>query len=179
MKNAFLSKFFIVLLLFSSFPLFADLIKEGIAAPDFCVMSGDGQTLTLGQLRGKVVVMFYNSKDTTILDSKLRKALNKFYDEQPGDIKAKVFKLAIIDCSSAFFPIDLVWKQKLIEASKQKNIIIYGDWDGKVAEGYGFNTEQPNVVIIDKTGIIRFIDNKEITDEKDIRKVEDILKHLI
>jgi len=178
MKNRLGISFFFLLILLHCSLIYAAPPNAGDIAPALRVMSGDGKMLTLEQLRGKVVVIFYNSKDTINHDFELRKLLNKYYDNQSGDKKTKVFKLAIIDCSSAFFPIDYIWKSKLIEASRQKQMDIYGDWSGKVAEAYSFNPGDSNIVVIDKDGIIRYISRKEITDEKEINAIIALLNQI-
>jgi len=134
--------------------------------------------MTLEMLQGKVVVLIYNTRDTFNRNAKLRETLNKFYEEQSDERKYNCFKLAILDCSSAFFPIDFIWKKKLIEASKSKNMDIYGDWDGKVAEDYDFNLDDSNIVIIDKDGFIRYLSKKEIKDENEINKIERLLNQI-
>lgn len=152
--------------------------QVGDIAPSLSVASGDGKIMTLDNLRGKVVVMFYDSRDTVGRDAKLREVLNKFYDIQSDEKKNQVFKLAIIDCSSAFFPVDFIWKKKLVDASKSKQMDIYGDWNGKVADNYAFNLNDSNIVIIDRTGVIRYMSREEITDEKEINKIVAILNQI-
>ena len=39
--------------------------KEGEAAPDFALVADDGNTVTLGSLKGKNVVLFFYPKDNT------------------------------------------------------------------------------------------------------------------
>ena len=54
----------------------------GREVPYFRVRSGDGRVLDAGMLRGKVVVMFYESKDCLAKSRPLKNTLNSFYDEQ-------------------------------------------------------------------------------------------------
>lgn len=153
-------------------------LNVGDKAPALSVTSGDDKVMTLDMLRGKVVVLLYTTKDTSYRNAKLRETLNNFYDTQSDERKYHSFKFVILDCSSAFFPIDFIWKKKLIEASKSKNMDIYGDWDGKVAEDYDFNLDDSNIVIIDKDGFIRYLSRKEITDKNEINKIERLLNQI-
>lgn len=172
------------LLLFASITFFAlcsyseEIPKVGSKAPDFNVESGDGKTISLDALKGKVIVLFYDSRDTTNRDAQLREALNKFYDAQSGERKYSCFKLVVINCTAAFFPIDLIWKKKLVEASNSKKMDIYGDWDGKFALDYGLNLDDSNIVIIDKNGIIRYYSRVEISDKNEINKIITLLNEI-
>lgn len=165
-------------LVFSTFSAMGLTSNVGDVAPKLSVESGDGKVMTLDMLRGKVIVLVYNTRDTSDRNAKLREALNNFYEAQSGERKYNCFKLVIIDCSSAFFPIDFIWKKKLIEASKVKRMDIYGDWDGKVAEDYGFNLKDSNFVIVDKEGFIRYMSRNEIADEKEINKIISLLNQI-
>ncbi|HBM15741.1 MAG TPA: hypothetical protein DD381_05265 [Lentisphaeria bacterium] len=178
MKNTFGCFPVLMFILFISNFAYADPPRVGDIAPSFIVRAGDNKAMTLDQLKGKVIVMFYNSKDTTGQDSVLRQELNKFYNDQPEDRKQKVYKLAIVDCSSAFFPVDYIWKKKLIDTSKEKKMDIYGDWDGNVAKSYSFSPDCSNIVIIDKDGIIRFVARKEIRDQKEINAIVALLNKI-
>lgn len=174
-----LLKFLLVnTLVISTFSAMGLTPNVGDVAPNLSVESGDGKVMTLDMLRGKVIVLVYNTRDTSDRNAKLREALNKFYEAQSGERKYNCFKLVIIDCSSAFFPIDFIWKKKLIEASKAKRMDIYGDWDGKVSDDYGFNLKDSNFVIIDKNGSIRYFSKEEITDKSEINKIISLLNKI-
>lgn len=174
-----LSKILILSVTFiMSFCVNAQPPQVGDLAPSLRVESGDGKIMTLDMLKGKVVVLVYNTRDTYDRNAKLRETLNKFYNAQSDERKYNCFKLAILDCSSAFFPIDFLWRKKLIDVSKSKKMDIYGDWDGKVAADYGFNLNDSNMVIIDKYGIIKYISQKEITDDKEINKIIELLNKI-
>ncbi len=160
------------------FPAIGLPLSVGDKAPDVSVISGDGKVMTMEMLRGKVVVLIYTSRDTASRNAKLRETLNKYYDSQSGERKCTCFKLAIINCKAAFFPIDLIWKKKLAEASRSKKMDIYGDWDGKVAVDYGFDLDDSNIVIIDKKGVIRYFAKAEITDETEINKILNLLNQI-
>jgi hypothetical protein len=54
----------------------------GKEAPPFLVESGDGKVLQAKMLRGKVVVLFYESKDVLAKSRPLKTILNAYYDEQ-------------------------------------------------------------------------------------------------
>lgn len=156
---------------------FAESLKIGADAPAFKVKSGEDKILTLDMIKGKVIVIFYETKDVVEKNRKLKDDLNKFYDEQPDTIKELIVKLPIIDCSSAFWPFTWIWKSKLRENSKKEGITIYGDWNGKMFSDYEMKDKEGNVIIIDKKGIIRYIASGKV-DDKEINKIKELLKKL-
>lgn len=144
------------------FSLFSAEIKIGDVSPFFAVKSGDGKYLTLDDLKGKIVIMFYETRDAVDENKELKKELNGFYDAQSGDIKQKVVKVAIIDCSEAYWPFTIIWKKKLIGCSREKSLTIYGDWDGEMKKAYGFHSGKSNFVILDKAGRVKFFQVEKI-----------------
>lgn len=151
--------------------------KIGTVAPSFKVKSGNGKELTLDMVKGKVIVIFYETKDVVEKNRKLKNELNKFYDEWSDTVKENIVWLPVINCSSAFWPFTGIWKSKLMENSKKERITIYGDWDGKMFSDYKMKDEESNVVIIDKKGIIRYIADGKVED-KEINKIKELLKEL-
>jgi len=74
---------------------FAESLKIGTEAPAFKVKSGDDKILTLDMIRGKLTVIFYETKDVVEKNRKLKDELNKFHDGQPDTIKELIVKLTI------------------------------------------------------------------------------------
>lgn len=155
----------------------AEGVNLGILAPYFKVKSGDDKTLTLDMIKGKVIVMFYETKDVVRRNRELKEELNKFYSNQPDEVKEFIVKLPVINCSSAFWPFTEIWKRKLRENSKRKGITIYGDWDGKMFSDYKMKDNESNVLIIDKKGIIRYITSGKVED-MEINKIKELLKEI-
>lgn len=156
---------------------FAESLKIGTDAPAFKVKSGDDGILTLDTMKGKAIVIFYETKGVVEKNRKLKDELNKFYDGQPDTIKELIVKLPIINCSSAFWPFTGIWKSKLRENSKKEGMTIYGDWDGKMFSDYKMEDKESNAVIIDKKGIIRYIASGKVED-MEINKIKELLKRI-
>jgi hypothetical protein len=76
----------------------------GSAAPYFRVQSGDDKELTLDMIKGKVIAIFYETKDIVENNQRLKDQLNKLYYEQTGIVKDVLVRLPIIDCSDAIWP---------------------------------------------------------------------------
>jgi alkyl hydroperoxide reductase subunit AhpC len=132
--------------------VFAATIGED--APYFRVTSGNDEVLTLDMLKGKIAVVFYETKDTKEKNRALKEELNAFYASLSPTAQKDIRKIAIIRCSS-FMP--AIWRRSLRENSKKEGIIIYGDWDGLMEKSYGMATDESNFLIIDKSGIVRCV----------------------
>jgi predicted transcriptional regulator len=156
----------------SSSPAASGLI--GSPAPYFRVQSGDDKELTLDMIKGKVIAIFYETKDIVENNQRLKDELNKLYYEQTGIVKDVLVRLPIIDCSDAFWPFLGTWKRRLREYSKKEGVTLYCDWEGKMSSGYKINSEVSNVVIIHKSGRIRFFTSGEVKPEE-IDSVKELL----
>ncbi len=145
-------------------------------APFFEVISADKKYLSLNETKGKVVVLFYESKDTIELNRKAKKALNDFYAKQKGPVKRDILRLGIIDCRGVF--LKSAWEKGLRANSFKEGITIYGDWSGKMAIDYRLKRNQSNLLIIDKKGLVRYYAFGSIKGE-DIAAAEKLLSSLI
>lgn len=123
-------------------------------APSFSLVSGDNKKLTLDMLRGKIVVLFYATRDTVHVNDDLQHYLDKLYDAQPANIQNRIFRLLVVNTMEATSLTK--WKEKLIETSTKLKITIYGDWTGGMFAAYRMRDNDSNFVIIDKQGIVRF-----------------------
>lgn len=141
---------------FWSAPGWGAYITVGNPAPPFMVTSGDDKQLTLDMLRGKIVVMFYESREVVKKNLALKNALKKLYRSQPQEIRDRIFRLVVIDCSEAFWPTVPIWKSKLVANSKKEGLTIYGDWTRRMFLDYRMQGRDSNFLIIDPQGIIRF-----------------------
>jgi len=153
-------------------------LKIGTNVPFFRVKSVDDKELTSDRIKGKVVVIFYETKDSVEKNRKLKDELNKFYDEQPDAIKEQIVRVPIINCSGAFWPFAGIWKRKLREHSKKEGITIYGDWDGMMSSDYSMKSSDSNIVIIGKKGRIRYFAFGKVENER-ISSIKKLLKELV
>ncbi len=133
-------------------------------APSFSLVSGDNKKLTLGMLSGKIVVLFYATRDTVQVNDELQKYLDTLYDTQPQNIQNQIFRLLVVNTMEATSL--TAWKQKLIETSEKLKITIYGDWTGGMFAAYRMRDNDSNFVIIDKRGIVRFAASGRIANSR-------------
>ncbi len=133
-------------------------------APSFSLVSGDNKKLTLNMLRGKVVVLFYATRDTVKVNDDLQKYLDALYDTQPKNIQNQIFRLLVVNAMEATSLTK--WKEKLIETSVKLKITVYGDWTGHMFAAYRMRDNDSNFVIIDKGGVVRFAASGRIDNSR-------------
>jgi hypothetical protein len=138
----------------------------GKEAPYFRVEAGDGKILDATMIRGKVIVLFYETKDILPKSRPLKKALDFFYREQIKEINDQILILPVINTTSAIWPLTGFWKNAMIERSQKVGMTVYGDWNGKMSAAYRMKEDDTNLVIMDKNGIIRFFQSGVIGPEK-------------
>jgi peroxiredoxin len=130
------------------------ILGTGEPAPSFSLESGNNQKLTLDMLRGKVVVLFYATRDTVEVNDALQHYLDRLYAAQPEKIQKQIFRLLVVNAMEATAL--TTWKEKLRETSQKLKITIYGDWTGDMFAAYRMRDNDSNFIIIDKRGIVRF-----------------------
>ena len=136
-------------------PAGASPLMVGREAPAFSVASGEGNVFSLATKGKKVLVIFYESKDTNERSRGLKDYLDEFNEHQSARIRQSIVWLPVIDCSGVFWPLTAIWKQKMRDHSREEGITIYGDWTGTMMRSYGMRKADNNLVIIDKAGVIR------------------------
>jgi len=150
----------------------------GKEAPFFKVISGDGKELTLDMVQGKVVVIFYETKEVAEKNRELKKSLGKFFRQQKTDIASLLTPVSVIDCSAAFWPVTRIWKSKLVENSKREGVTIYGDWDGSMRSDYRMQENESNIVVLDTAGRVRYFKSGKV-ETAGIDEIKELLKGLI
>jgi len=153
-------------------------LTSGKRAPNFLVVSGDNQRLSLKMLRGKVVVLFYESRHVIKKNIELKDELTRLYRAQPADIQKDIFRLVVIDCSEAIWPTTPIWKRKLQEGSRKEGFTIYGDWTRQMCADYRMKSAESNFLIIDKQGIIRYSATGKV-DPGQFKKITELLNALV
>ena len=140
------------------------ILGPGEPAPSFSLVSGDNKKVTLDMLRGKIVVLFYATRDTVHVNDELQKYLDTLYDTQPKNIQNQIFRLLVVNAMEATAV--TTWKEKLNETSAKLKVTIYGDWTGGMFAAYRMRDNDSNFVIIDKRGIVRFAASGRIDNSR-------------
>jgi hypothetical protein len=150
----------------------------GKPAPFFSIRSGDDETLVPDMFRGKVAVIFYETRGASRKNSDIKNRFNKLYDGQDEAVRRSIVRIPVINCSRVVWPLRAVWKQGLKYHSKRVGITLYGDWDGRMATDYRMKDGDSNLIIVDGRGIIRYVSAGHITD-KQFHEIEELLDTLV
>jgi hypothetical protein len=129
-------------------------------------------------IRGKVIVLFYESRDVIRKNIELKNELKRLYLAQPANIRKDIFRLVVIDCSAAYWPTTPLWRSKLREHSRKEGFTIYGDWNKRMFADYHMKPEESNFLIIDKRGVIRYEAASKIENGQ-FEKIKDLLFSLV
>ena len=140
------------------------ILGTGEPAPSFSLVSGDNKKLSLDSLKGKIIVLFYATRDKVKVNEDLQHFLDTLYDAQPQNIQNQIFRLLVVNTMEATSL--TAWKEKLVETSAQLKITIYGDWTGGMFAAYRMRDNDSNFVIIDKKGVVRFAASGKIANSR-------------
>jgi len=146
-------------------------LKINSKAPDFTVTSGNGETISLDSLMGKVIVLIYEKKEAVKETRPLKDLLYKIYWSKSEKKRKEIVRLPVIDCSAAFWPVTTIWKKKLVDNSKKEGMTIFGDWDGKMRKNYNLKDKNSTILIIDKKGVIKYIASDDLCSSKEIKTI--------
>jgi predicted transcriptional regulator len=133
-------------------------------APSFSLVSGDNKKVSLDMLKGKVVVLFYATRDTVEVNEDLSRYLDALYAAQPQNIQNQIYRLLVVNAMEATAV--TTWKEKLNETSTKLKVTIYGDWTGSMFAAYRMRDNDSNFVIIDKNGVVRFAASGKIANSR-------------
>jgi predicted transcriptional regulator len=140
------------------------ILGTGEPAPSFSLVSGDNKKVTLDMLKGKVVALFYATRDTVEVNNELQHYLDTLYAAQPQNIQNQIFRLLVVNAMEATAV--TTWKEKLNETSAKLKVTIYGDWTGGMFAAYRMRDNDSNFVIIDKKGVVRFAASGKIANSR-------------
>src|SRR5665648_851193 len=140
------------------------ILGTGEPAPSFSLVSGNNKKLSLDMLRGKVVVLFYATRDTVEVNDALSRYLDALYKARPQNIQNQIYRLLVVNAMEATAV--TTWKEKLNETSEKLKVTVYGDWTGGMFAAYRMRDNDSNFVIIDKKGVVRFAASGQIANSR-------------
>ncbi len=138
-------------------------LEPGDKAPSFRVVSGEDKVMTLESLRGKAVILIYETRGTVEKNRAAKEAFKKWCRDLSPDVQAAVISTPVVNCSSAGL-FKGMWKKALRDNSAKEGLTIYGDWDGRMRADYGFADGDSNFMLLDKDGTVRYGKSGLISD---------------
>jgi len=170
-KTTLLSLLFVFVLL--AMTRFAVALEVGQKAPDFELESTKGGKLSLSNLKGKnVLINFYvlDFSPTWIKD------LQASGSDNYSMFQTENTEVVGISANAPF-------SQKAFADFAKINYALLSDRDGKVMQAYGVYDEPRRVakrayVIIDKDGVVRYLNIRPTNTEKDLLSTEQLLNEV-
>ncbi|HYI16157.1 MAG TPA: peroxiredoxin [Thermomicrobiales bacterium] len=151
-----------------------ELLTPGTQAPDFTLKSGDGDEVTLSDLRGQKVVLAFYPLDWSPGCQNQMDAFSAGWDQVSGT-GARVFGISV----------DSHWSHKAWREARDLKIPLLSDFHpkGAVGQAYGvYNPERGNhrrvTYYIDEQGGITEVDDKPATDASGVEAVCSILDRM-
>jgi peroxiredoxin len=148
-----------------------ELLTPGTQAPDFTLKSGDGDEVTLSDLRGQKVVLAFYPADFSPGCQNQMDAFSAGWD-QVLSTGAKTFGISV----------DSHWSHKAWKEARDLKIPLLSDFHpkGAVGQAYGvYNPERGNhrrvTYYIDEQGVITEVDDKPATDASGVEAVCSVL----
>jgi thioredoxin-dependent peroxiredoxin len=132
-------------------------LKVGAAAPDFSLPTGDGKTISLADLKGKIVVLYFYPKDDT---SGCTKEACDFRDNLPAIKKKGAVVLGVSPDTPASHEkfagkFDLTFP--LVSDEKKQLVKTYGVWKEKSMYGKKYMGVERTTFVIGPDGRITHI----------------------
>jgi len=172
LKKAFWG-FLFILIPIPLFSLAADSLQIGDKAPSFFIESADGKKLNLEMIIGNLSLIFYEDRSVVEKNNDIKYHLSQFRDNNLSLLHN--FQIVqVVDASSANFLTKTIWKRKLLQNSQKNNIVIYADWAGDMLRDYQLKRKESNLIIVDQSGIIRYLFSGKVNDQE-LKIIEDLL----
>ncbi|NLJ50303.1 MAG: hypothetical protein GX428_12080 [Candidatus Atribacteria bacterium] len=161
---------FVSILLFS---FTAGSLQIGAEAPPFFIESADGKKMNLEMIYGNLSLIFYEDRSAVEKNNDIKHQLSQIRDNNLSLLQNFQI-IQVVDASSANFLTKTIWKRKLLQNSRQNNIIIYADWTGDMLRDYHLKNKESNLIFIDHAGIIRYLFYGKINDQE-LKTIEGLL----
>lgn len=159
-----------------------DFIKPGEIAPEFKIADQYGEELSLSSLSGKVVVLFYTGKDKSQKAADFGKILNTRFNDgsEAGekDKKIEIIAAGYLKGVPGFLKktVKGYIKDKKLDGKPDPTPLLL-DWEGIIAEQYGYNKSEVNVFVIGRDGKINFSGTVIVKDDED--KVVGLISNML
>lgn len=141
------------LVLFLAFPAFAG-VHRGSKAPAISLKDQHGGSFELRSQEGRVIVLLAGDR----AGSGQSRAWGSAIARRFGDA---VTIIGIADTRGVPFFL----RSSVAGSFRKDRVRILLDWQGSVCDEYGFASGTANIVVVDRTGIVRFVHAGELRSE--------------
>lgn len=122
---------------------------------EFSLEETSGQTRTMGAVRGRVVIVFYEDRDHTELNRDLKEQLHRFVID--NHLQPQVTTYAVANVHGIDGVIRDMARTAIRAVASQYGIQILLDWDGVLQRApWSMSGSDANVALVDRQGRIRW-----------------------
>jgi hypothetical protein len=149
----------------------------GSRAPAFHAETADDQVLTLETFRGRVAMLWYESRESKALNTKLKAELKRFSGTLEHQERLVVLAVANVSGMGSW-PLSSFAKAKMRDVTKEIGLPLYGDWDGNVQKAYDFTENTSYFLLIDSSGMVRYRIHGKVPEES-FPAIEELERKLV
>ena len=151
---------------------FTSSLKVGDIAPGFEVYEGKSVPLNSSSLKGKVLIITYETKEVV---DKNKKFKDRVLDYLSGDDRhSTVTIVPVINCFKYTWPFDKYCITKVQENARTLGMRLYDDRKGTMYDEFNIVDNESNVIIVDKKGIVSYRKAGRLNDTE----IDDVMKLL-
>lgn len=161
-----------------SVPLFiagialASPLKVGDIAPGFEVYGEKSVPLHSSSLKGKVLIITYETKDVVDKNKKFKDRVLNYLSGD--DTRSTVAIVPVINCFKYTWPFDKYCITKVQENARTLGMRLYDDRKGTMYDDFTIRDNESNVFVVDKKGIVSYRKEGRLNDAE----IDDVMKLL-
>jgi hypothetical protein len=127
-----------------------------VGAPaDFSLPTTAGRDRALAQLRGKVVVLFYETRDTITQNQHVKDAMGVRFNRDRSLINRFSLVAACNVAEYNSWPSQYFAREAISAVARSQRIELWLDWNRTLIQRLGLRDRTSNIVLIDKQGRVR------------------------
>lgn len=131
--------------------------QQRLGAPvNFSLPTTSGHPRSVAQYRGRVVILFYESREVVAQNQPLKDALGRQGERDPS--LAQRFALIPVANVGAynFWPAQHFAREAITAIARHQGVEMWFDWDRTLVHALGLRDGASNVVVLDRQGRVRY-----------------------
>jgi predicted transcriptional regulator len=171
MKKIFVA--FLFVLLWNTFPVWADELKIGEKVPNFALKDSSETIYTLDskEFQGRVISVFYIEPSKKSWNKHVEAAL---LEDKELDRKNNYLGLYISNLKGSKMP-NLIMKRVIKNNEENTDSLILLDKDYSIIKAWGLNNHSSDIVVLDKEKICRYVYKGKLPPEE-VEKLISVIK---
>jgi hypothetical protein len=140
--------------------------------PHFSVVTADGSALSDAQLKGRAVILWYDSSDSVHVNDEAKAELSRMLSTMSEATRPRL--VAVGDVSGYdYWPARSFAKSELRKYEGIYRIPIYGDWTGAIRAAFALDPSHGNLLFISATGAVHFRRTGKV-DQAGVKRVVEL-----